>query len=641
MSGNENTLKDALPPESDPGVQVLPDATLVVVGGPLAGKVFPLHGGDVLIGRVREARIRIDEKAVSGRHARVMYREGGHVVVDLGSTNGTLLNGQRLAPHQPVEIAAGDALQVAETVLAYLPSGVNDAQEQTHYLAKVLPQVPPTSTALALGDAGSWGDAAILARLLSAQPPPFAEPPAPTLEERIDQVLRILQMLKRNWVPIFSALTVCALLGTLQVLVFPPPSEATFTIRITPSASDRELNQDREHREFYTGVEQGFMNDALIKRTWNATFGHPLSRELLEIVRTNKLKFEGREYMTYQATFKDQDAEQGLKFLKLHLKNFLDSEEAKTLHVAKKESDFFGEQKQRAERELLKIEAELKAFKDKHLAGLPGFVDEHVTSRETLLLRQADLAAQSAHAQAALQAAKARLAEAAPLAQQRVDRALPHEQRLTQIRQRLSELRARGFGDQHPEVANLINEQANVTKLAEEARSRQNSELDLNANAGLVDLRNRVRDAEVAARGAGAALGAVGGQIVRLDAILKKTPEVEARYAQLTRAHEAKQNEFKSFSDKLSAAETRLETERNSARARFQVLSPPQTTGFEFRKALYKGAVFGAVFGLLVGGAITALLELRRYLRELREKRVGTARPPTTEMAVAEWRPER
>jgi pSer/pThr/pTyr-binding forkhead associated (FHA) protein len=52
------------------------------------------------------------DKGVSRRHARLQTWPGGAVVTDLGSTNGTLVNGRRLAPNEPTRLADGDELRL-------------------------------------------------------------------------------------------------------------------------------------------------------------------------------------------------------------------------------------------------------------------------------------------------------------------------------------------------------------------------------------------------------------------------------------------------------------------------------------------------------------------------------------------------
>jgi hypothetical protein len=89
------------------------DASLVVVrgGGLEVGDRIDLFGG-VSIGRSPEADVRIDDRFASGLHARVHSRGPSYFVEDLGSTNGTYLEGARLHGEAPLndlaEIRIGD-----------------------------------------------------------------------------------------------------------------------------------------------------------------------------------------------------------------------------------------------------------------------------------------------------------------------------------------------------------------------------------------------------------------------------------------------------------------------------------------------------------------------------------------------------
>jgi len=73
---------------------------LVIRSGAGAGKVFPLEKTEIHVGRDVTNDLVISEEKISRRHAR-LYTEGDqYVVEDLGSTNGTFINGARLSgPH--------------------------------------------------------------------------------------------------------------------------------------------------------------------------------------------------------------------------------------------------------------------------------------------------------------------------------------------------------------------------------------------------------------------------------------------------------------------------------------------------------------------------------------------------------------
>ncbi len=89
--------------------------SLVVTEGGLAGTTLPLGPAGVLVGRNPECALVLDDDFASGRHVRLYPRPEGWYVEDLGSTNGTFLDGQRLTAAQPVGV--GSALRIGRTVL--------------------------------------------------------------------------------------------------------------------------------------------------------------------------------------------------------------------------------------------------------------------------------------------------------------------------------------------------------------------------------------------------------------------------------------------------------------------------------------------------------------------------------------------
>jgi len=71
-----------------PGALVLPD-----------GKRILLGGSDVSIGRLQDSTIYIDDPSISRNQAKIDLRENGYLLSDLGSTNGTFVNGNRISQH--------------------------------------------------------------------------------------------------------------------------------------------------------------------------------------------------------------------------------------------------------------------------------------------------------------------------------------------------------------------------------------------------------------------------------------------------------------------------------------------------------------------------------------------------------------
>jgi pSer/pThr/pTyr-binding forkhead associated (FHA) protein len=82
---------------------------------PATSQIFPL-GEEVTIGRAPGCSVPLaDDTYVSQLHARIYIRDGKPYVEDLGSTNGTFLNRDRLSKTMPLR--RGDKLQIGRTVL--------------------------------------------------------------------------------------------------------------------------------------------------------------------------------------------------------------------------------------------------------------------------------------------------------------------------------------------------------------------------------------------------------------------------------------------------------------------------------------------------------------------------------------------
>jgi FHA domain len=70
---------------------------------------------NTVVGRGAECDLRLDDTFVSQEHARIFAKDGSWYVEDLGSTNGTFVNEQRLAA--PAMLTTGDRIRVGTTVL--------------------------------------------------------------------------------------------------------------------------------------------------------------------------------------------------------------------------------------------------------------------------------------------------------------------------------------------------------------------------------------------------------------------------------------------------------------------------------------------------------------------------------------------
>ena len=88
---------------------------LIMRTGPTPGAAYTLEGDQLMIGRDSTNEIVINDAEVSRRHARLTFQGGKYVLEDLGSTNGTFVNGQRLAG--PRVLKAGEVVSFGEQIV--------------------------------------------------------------------------------------------------------------------------------------------------------------------------------------------------------------------------------------------------------------------------------------------------------------------------------------------------------------------------------------------------------------------------------------------------------------------------------------------------------------------------------------------
>jgi len=97
---------------------------LIMRTGPTPGATFTLEGDQLNIGRDSSNEITINDAEVSRRHARLTFQGGKYVLEDLGSTNGTFVNGQRLAG--PRVLKAGEVVSFGEQIVLVFEVTTND-----------------------------------------------------------------------------------------------------------------------------------------------------------------------------------------------------------------------------------------------------------------------------------------------------------------------------------------------------------------------------------------------------------------------------------------------------------------------------------------------------------------------------------
>jgi len=95
--------------------------TILERGDPNSEYVRSFVGERVLLGRARSSDVCLPDMAVSTRHAEIRLKENSYAVVDLGSVNGTAVNGKMLLAHRPRTLQAGDQIDIANFRIGFQP----------------------------------------------------------------------------------------------------------------------------------------------------------------------------------------------------------------------------------------------------------------------------------------------------------------------------------------------------------------------------------------------------------------------------------------------------------------------------------------------------------------------------------------
>ena len=88
---------------------------LVVTAGALKGASLDLAQQQITLGRANDATLVLNDDYASSRHARIFPQDGQWIVEDLGSTNGTYLDRQKVT--RPMPVPLGMPIRIGKTVL--------------------------------------------------------------------------------------------------------------------------------------------------------------------------------------------------------------------------------------------------------------------------------------------------------------------------------------------------------------------------------------------------------------------------------------------------------------------------------------------------------------------------------------------
>ncbi len=98
----------------------MPRLLVPVPGDPERHSMNVLTSANITIGRGVDADLRLPDTGVSRRHAQLRRHGDGYVIIDMGSTNGTSVNGRNVSEHQ---LRNGDRIEIGTTTMVYRDDG--------------------------------------------------------------------------------------------------------------------------------------------------------------------------------------------------------------------------------------------------------------------------------------------------------------------------------------------------------------------------------------------------------------------------------------------------------------------------------------------------------------------------------------
>src|SRR6266571_4118020 len=96
-------------------------SVLTILHGPEAGRNLALSSERTTLGRNTDCTIPLAGKQVRRQHAHFYFEGGQYFVQDIGSSNGTYVNGKRIPAHHPTPINEGDTFQIGPYLFGLRP----------------------------------------------------------------------------------------------------------------------------------------------------------------------------------------------------------------------------------------------------------------------------------------------------------------------------------------------------------------------------------------------------------------------------------------------------------------------------------------------------------------------------------------
>ncbi len=208
-------------------------ASLFVIQGRDQGTRFQLEESVHTVGRTQSSSVRLHDTEVSREHAELVRRGDGYLLRDLGSSNGTFINGQVATEH---ELASGDQLQFGKSLLLYT-GFVEDAYEDIADKVHIVPR------------AGTNDSSRIVAALSHHEGSDWALPDASdSAEPWLARARSNLQIMYRTALAISHTMDIDQLLARIMDMIFEWVDADRGCIMLKDIERDKLVPKVRRHR---------------------------------------------------------------------------------------------------------------------------------------------------------------------------------------------------------------------------------------------------------------------------------------------------------------------------------------------------------------------------------------------------------
>ncbi len=578
-------------------------AFLMVSTGEAAGTVFPLTHSSLLIGRSPEAEVRINEQAISHEHARLEMTGARCTIQDLGSTNGTYVNGQRIV--QSVVLTGGDTIRAGSTTFTFV-TREGGVPAGTLKLRDPDPQLPIATRA---SPAAGGGRVAI---------------PAEAEQDREEAIslTDVVRTVKAYWVYAkrygwLASTCLCfgVAVGIAQARLSPPPSSAWFEMTL---ATETRGNED-DGIQFFVAAESTFRSLPLIKKTLVELGAGAVTDSAASDIQS-ALSFErvGFNSKLFRGDYQDSTAELAVAFLSKHVDVYVNSELDKILKVLRADAEFDREQANQASLQVDEARARLLAFVDEHPDAVPK--DAKVPDQP-----RAALGAGASAARISQSIGNVERSLAAARRSMQSKKARPYLDQAAAAESKIADAKARGLRDEHPEIKSWVNSQATMRAKAIEVLNTEPSESEQSLDPDVVRLRQELAELKLrlsqapdredpAVRAHTAGTGTAAGTPGGTPAAQLSLAQLKLKYAELSREYERANTDYEALRKKSEATDRQLDRERTSAEARYDIITPPTPEAASLASNMLKRGGLGGAVGLGLALVAAACLELRRIL---------------------------